>query len=60
LYNTKTSSIIFSNNSEDDFNTELLNNKGEYGIYEHDLWDKDYFILRKNIKDNIDIFIYTE
>ncbi|MDD5213604.1 MAG: HAMP domain-containing sensor histidine kinase [Candidatus Gracilibacteria bacterium] len=60
LYNSKTSSIIFSNNSEDDFNTELVNNKGEYGIYENDLWDKDYFILRKNIKDNIDIFIYTE
>lgn len=60
IYNTRTKSIIFSNNSENAFNIELVNNKWAYWIYEQDLWYKDYFILRKKVKDNIDIFIYIE
>ncbi len=60
VYNRKNDEIIFSNNMEDEFNLDLSKNRNSYWIYELDLWDRDYFILRKKINNNLDIFIYTE
>lgn len=60
IYDKSLNKIVLSNNSDLEFNLDLLNNQKNYWVYEIDLWDEEYYILRKPISADKDIFIYTE
>ena len=60
VYDYSSSKIVQSNNSDIEFNLELLKNTKEYWFVEQDLWNEEYYIFRKQIDEDKDIFIYIE